>query len=280
MKRNPFTLIELLVVIAIIAILGGRVPLPGNEAFVAAALPLFLLASPGASPRAPRRAHFTLIELLVVIAIIAILASMLLPALSRARDQAKKTQCTGNLKQMGTAGLLYANGNSDFWVPISAGGNGKAWYQNLAYRKLLGGIVWENSDINHSDERIAPGMLCPMSRAFLKIGNSAKYQHLEASYGLNMDAHNGGVTAIKISRITQPSNSVAFLDSIEWRVALWTAEFGIYKGETETDPNSSPVAFRHGGMAHANGVFFDGHAELRHSSILRWKTRWSNLYVK
>lgn len=227
-----------------------------------------------------KRHPFTLIELLVVIAIIAILASMLLPALSQARDRAKKTQCTGNLKQMGTAGLLYAGSNNDFWVPISAGGNGKAWYQNLAYRKLLGGIVWENAAINHSDERIVPGMLCPMSRAFLRIGDSAKYQHLEASYGLNMDAHNGGVTAIKISRITQPSNSVAFLDSIEWRVAQWTAEFGFYTGETETNPSWSPVAFRHGGMANANGVYFDGHAELRHSSNLRWKTRWGNLYVK
>ena len=48
--RKFFTLIELLVVIAII---GGRVPLPGNEAFVAAALPLFLLASPGARPPPP-----------------------------------------------------------------------------------------------------------------------------------------------------------------------------------------------------------------------------------
>jgi len=86
--NSPFTLIELLVVIAIIAILGGKVPLPGNEAFVAAALPLFLLASPGASPRAPRKTAFTLIELLVVIAIIAILAAMLLPALNQARTKA------------------------------------------------------------------------------------------------------------------------------------------------------------------------------------------------
>src|SRR4051794_7461179 len=65
---------------------------------------------------------FTLIELLVVIGIIAVIISMLLPSLNRARQQAYSAQCLSNLKQVGQAALIYAAENKG-WLPPGHMGN-------------------------------------------------------------------------------------------------------------------------------------------------------------
>jgi prepilin-type N-terminal cleavage/methylation domain-containing protein/prepilin-type processing-associated H-X9-DG protein len=121
---------------------------------------------------------FTLIELLVVIAIIGILAGILLPVLSRARESARKTQCMSNIKQIGMGLIMYANENSESFPSSTAGSNTAMASLNMLYDTY----VSDNKVFNcPSDTTVTAATNATMSVS--TSGGSEAFDQNECSYG-------------------------------------------------------------------------------------------------
>ncbi|MBS1369606.1 MAG: prepilin-type N-terminal cleavage/methylation domain-containing protein [Lentisphaeria bacterium] len=239
-----------------------------------------------------RKYRFTLIELLIVIAIIAILAGMLLPALNQARETSKKIKCVGALKQYAMAGTMYANSFDDYWVP-GLGWTYKSdylrWQSNYAFRKILGGRVnMENLDekAGYCDHRTSPGLICPKAELSLSHANTPKYgPSISTTYGVSSAdfalgpwATGDKIIAYKLSRITHPTQRMAFCDSTDFAVNKKKANPSYYRTSLESGTEATLVAYRHGNYSYTNIALFDGHAETVHYDSLWRDYRFTKFY--
>ncbi len=167
-----------------------------------------------------RQKNFTLIELLVVIAIIAILASMLLPALSKARAAAQAVKCISNLKQLGLGTAIYTGDNNDdmppaftnyYYVLRGVGSQVLANFWLDAILPYIGGAATGPECFSGDNYRFPGVLLCPSNTPAHKIGTQEALNYYY-NQRIGGDAA-AGYENRKISSCPAPSQTVYMVDA-------------------------------------------------------------------
>ena len=231
---------------------------------------------------------FTLIELLVVVAIIALLISILLPSLSKARSVARAVKCQAILKQVGTAHHMYANENSDWFVPVYSRNGGAFAKHWIKWRQMLGLAP-------NASGTLPEGLVCPNVPSHLVAHTRMNYgdnstrsstPHLQvpvteaaAEYFMGDYSPTGtarGTSAqVRIfrSKVKNPGGKFHTIDASDGHAAHGGANWQLY---WDLFPEMNPglgggiwgqVSFRHD--EGANVAFMDGHSEYRSKNEVR-----------
>jgi prepilin-type processing-associated H-X9-DG protein len=249
--------------------------------------PVYAKHDRSARPTGAQKNAFTVIELLIVIGVIALLVSLLLPALQKARRNANRIGCLSIQKQWALGFHLYAQDNAD-WLPREGyHPNGQVYWNNWAHvADPLSSDVWYNAVA--STINVAPALRyaisaersqfykrasffhCPAAR-FPSAAKSAGFQIALFSLAMNSQlVIPPDVPCVRLSRVRATAQTVLVLDN------LLEGEIPVVK-EQEHDNLGQPAAYanRFAGRRHGAGgniAFVDGHATfLRGEEVVETK---------
>jgi prepilin-type N-terminal cleavage/methylation domain-containing protein/prepilin-type processing-associated H-X9-DG protein len=233
-------------------------------------------------PKPSRRGGFTLIELLVVIAIIAILAGMLLPALSKAKGKTKGINCMNNGKQMTLAWQLYAEDNNELLV--------KSLNDSQVPENNVRALLVPGASLNYSNARDNWDPTTTVARSPLQKYNGNSYQIWKCPSDIGLVSGQGGrkTPRVRSQSMSQVFDFGSWLPGSTYRVYSRLANIAIPtqtwvmidehpdsindaacavkmapEGSTTAQIIDFPASY-HNGAAGLN--FADGHAEIH-----RWK---------
>src|SRR5262249_32844497 len=207
---------------------------------------------PASTKRPLSRSGFTLIELLVVIAIIAVIAAILFPVLAQARESARKATCQSNLKQIGTATLLYSQ-DYDETLPRSGSGRNGGDVTGLLRPytgSLLGQGIWKCP--SHAQ-------LTPLSGWSSSYGYNWEYLLAPGPDYPHNDWNGFGNSGVSLSFLARPAETVCFMEQTPraGNTHLWP--FILRPGDLTDNNGFGRPDFRH--QQQANVLFCDGHVK-------------------